>query len=154
MNKIKIASLTLSAAALVGMAVHEGYRDKPYYATADEQRRGILTCDFGDTQECKPGQKSSVEKALVKLLARSNQFEQGLKNCISPDAEMTQNEWDATVSWAYNVGLGNACASTLVKKISAGQEFCSELLRWNKQSGVVLEGLTKRRKEEYAKCIS
>ena len=153
-GKRRIAALTLSAAALVGMAVHEGYRDKAYYATTDEKARGIATIGFGETKDVTPRDTTTVEKALVRLLARSGEFEQGLKSCLDDDVEMTQGAWDAMVSWAYNVGLKNACTSTLVKKANAGLEWCSELLRWDRQSGVVLPGLTKRRKEEYQKCVT
>lgn len=150
--RIKVAALTLSASAIVGMAVHEGYRGQAYYATADEKARGISTLGFGDTQGTKPGDTTTVEKALVRLLARTGEFEDGLRKCTGEDALLFQYEWDALVSWAYNVGLKNACTSTLMKKLKAGQEWCSELLRWDRQSGVVLPGLTKRRRDEYDKC--
>lgn len=152
--KQRIAALTLSAAALVGMAVHEGYRDRAYYATADEKARGISTVGFGETQGVKPTDTVTVEKALVRLLARSHGFESELKQCFNSDVTMTQNQWDSAVSLAYNVGVPALCKSTLVRKANAGEEWCSEILRWNRQSGVVLPGLTKRRQEEYQKCVT
>jgi lysozyme len=150
--KVKVAALSLSASAIVGMAVHEGYREKAYYATPDEKARGIVTFGFGDTQGVKPTDTITVEKALVRLLARTGEFEDGLRKCVGDETSMYQYEWDAIVSWAYNVGLHNACTSTLVRKLKAGVEWCSELLRWDRQSGVVLPGLTKRRQDEYRKC--
>jgi lysozyme len=151
--RVKVAALTLSASALVGMAIHEGYRSDAYYATPNEKSRGISTIGFGETDGVKPGDKTTVEKALVQLLARAGEFEDGLRKCINEDAMLYPYEWSALVSWAYNVGLRNACGSTLVKKLNAGGEWCSELLRWNRQQGVVLPGLTKRRQEEYATCL-
>ena len=151
--RMKVAALTLSASALVGMAIQEGYRGDAYYATPNEKSRGISTIGFGETEGVKPTDKITVEKALVRLLARTGEFEDGLRKCIDEDAMLFPYEWDTLVSWAYNVGLRNACGSTLIKKLNAGVEWCSELLRWDRQQGVVLPGLTKRRQEEYHTCL-
>lgn len=153
MNRVKVAGLSLSAAALVAMAVHEGYRDRAYYATADERDRGISTIGFGNTEGVKPTDTITVEKALVRLLATADKMQQQMRQCLGDQTEMTQPAWDALTSLTYNIGVGNFCSSTLVKKAKAGQEFCSEILRWNRQSGVILAGLTKRRQEEYQKCL-
>lgn len=69
---------------------------------------------------------------------------------------LTQSQWVAVGSWTYNVGVANACRSTLVKKINAGappQEWCRELLKWDKAGGKTLRGLTRRRQAEYAECV-
>ena len=62
----------------------------------------------------------------------------------------TQKEFDALTSWTYNLGVGNLQSSTLLKKLNAGDKNSvpSEMLRWNKASGKVLEGLTRRRQAE------
>lgn len=151
-NRLVVAALTLSASALVGIAVHEGYRGEAYYATQHEREAGISTIGFGDTQGVKPGDRITPEKALIRLLATAETFQQALKRCIGPDVQMTQGEWDAVVSWAYNVGTGAACGSTLVRKARAGQPFCDELLRWTKQGGRDLPGLVARRKAEHKTC--
>lgn len=152
--RLAISALSLSAAALVGMAVHEGYRDTAYHATADERERGISTIGFGTTGGVKPGDRITPERALVRLLADAEGFQQQLRGCIG-DVPMFQHEWDAYVSWAYNVGAGAACKSTLVRKLQARDYTgaCNELLKWDKQSGRVLPGLTKRRQEEHRKCL-
>ena len=64
------------------------------------------------------------------------------------EVPLTQNEFDALVSWAYNTG-GPATA-TLWKKLNAGDKAAvpAELARWNKAGGKVLNGLTRRRKSE------
>jgi len=66
-----------------------------------------------------------------------------------------QYEWDAYVSWAYNVGAAAACKSTLVKKLNRSDYVgaCNELLRWNRAGGRVLPGLVKRRKAERNMCL-
>lgn len=149
-----LAALTLSASALVGIAVHESYRGEAYYATQAEKQDGISTIGFGNTEGVKPGDKTTPERALVQLLGTADKFQAQLKSCIG-DVPMHQHEWDAVVSWAYNVGTGAACRSTLVRKLKAGDYpgACAELLKWDRQGGMVLRGLTIRRQAEYKTCM-
>lgn len=153
MNRVQVAALTLSASALVGIAGWESFRGEAYYATEHEKQQGISTIGWGNTDGVKPGDKITPDKALVRLLATTEAFQERLRDCIGPDVVMTQGEWDAISSWAYNVGTGAACSSTLVKKAKAAQPFCDELLRWNRQGGKELAGLTRRRQAEYRTCI-
>lgn len=65
-------------------------------------------------------------------------------------ARTSQNQFDAMVSFAYNVGVGNLSASTLLKKHKAGdyKGAAAEFGRWNKAAGKVMAGLTRRRAAE------
>lgn len=63
-------------------------------------------------------------------------------------AGVTQNQFDAIVSFAYNVGLGNLASSTLLKKVKRGENASTEFLKWNKAGGKVMKGLTRRRVAE------
>ena len=152
--RVALASLSLSGAALVGIAVNEGYRGEAYHATAEERERGISTIGFGTTENVRPGDRTTPERALVRLLDDASRFERRLKECIG-NVPMFQHEWDSVVSWAYNVGPGAACGSTLVRMLKAGDYpgACREILRWDKQAGKTLPGLTKRRQDEYRRCI-
>lgn len=147
-----VAGLALSAAAFVGFLQHEGYREEAYHATAEEKARRISTIGFGTTEGVKPGDKITVEGALVRALRDSAKFEGAIKRCVV--VPLHQHEYDAFVSLAYNIGEGAFCGSTLVKKLNAGDYAgaCAEISRWDKQGGQVLRGLTKRRAEERAKC--
>lgn len=149
MIRRRVAALSLSAAALVGIALHEGYRGTSY-----DDGVGIQTIGFGTTAGVKPGDKITPERALVRLLDDANRMQQELRACIG-EVPMYQHEWDAVVSWTYNVGTGAACKSTLVKKLKS-QDYpgmCRELLRWNQAGGRVLPGLVKRRQAEYQLCM-
>lgn len=153
MKRSSIAALALSASALVGMAIHESYRGVAYHATADEKARGISTLGFGSTKGVKHGDKTTPERALVRLLADANEFERALKKCVT--VPLHQYEYDSYLSLAFNIGAGAFCKSTLVRKLNA-QDYagaCREILRWNKQSGRVLNGLVKRREDEYRMCM-
>ena len=63
-----------------------------------------------------------------------------------------QNQFDAMVSFAYNLGPGNLSSSTLLKKHKAGdfKGAAAEFAKWNKAAGKVLPGLTRRRAAEAA----
>ena len=148
LKRTKLSALVLSASAMVGIALHEGYRP-----TAYDDGVGVQTIGFGTTEGVKPGDKITVERALVRLLADAEKHQKELRACIG-DVPMYQYEWDAYVSWSYNVGTGAACKSSLVRKLKAGDYAgaCTELLRWDRAGGRVLPGLTKRRQAEYQQC--
>ncbi|MNE21980.1 Lysozyme RrrD [compost metagenome] len=64
--------------------------------------------------------------------------------------ELNQNQFDALVSFTFNLGSGNMSTSTLLKKLN-DKDFIGaskEFERWNKAKGKVLNGLTRRRKME------
>ena len=149
MNKTRmtVAVLAVSAACLVGIATHEGYRSEAYKDTV-----GIPTIGFGETAGVKMGDKTTPERALVTLLASTEKHADAIRQCIR--VPLYQNEFDAYISLAYNIGTGAFCKSTLVKKLNARDYAgaCEEIRRWNKAGGKVLAGLVKRREAEYRMC--
>ena len=143
-----IAAISLSASALVAIALHEGYKENAYLPLAGD----VPTIGFGTTTGVKLGDKTSPEKALQAALRDIQKFEGALKQCVK--VPLTQGEYDGYISLSYNIGSGNFCRSTLVKKLNQ-QDYegaCKEILRWDKFKGQRLPGLTKRRQEEYIKC--
>lgn len=149
-GRIQIAALSLSAAALIGIAAHEGYNDDAYIPVPGD----VPTIGFGTTKGVKAGDKIDPVRALIRLGSDVNAFEREFKACVG-DVPMHQYEWDALISWAYNVGTPAACGSTLVKKLKKGDYTgaCKELLRWDYFQGKPLKGLTIRRKKEYKQCL-
>jgi lysozyme len=129
----------------------EGFESQPYLCPA-----GIPTIGYGSTRYA-DGTKVTLndepithDDAIELLYATITPFEDAIhKNVIAP---INQNQFDALVSFVYNVGAGNFAKSTLLKKLNkadyqgAGDEF----LRWNRAGGKVLNGLTKRRDAERA----
>lgn len=150
MSRVRLAGLSLSAAALIGLAVHEGYRDTAYIPVPGD----VPTIGFGDTHGVKPGDKTDPIRALIRLGQHTENFQRDLRQCIG-DVPMHQHEWDAIVSWAYNVGTPAACKSTLVRKLKAFDYAgaCAELLRWDRFNGQPLPGLTTRRQGEFRQCM-
>ena len=149
-GRIIVAALSLSASALVGIAGLEQYRGAAYLPTPQD----VPTLGWGATDGVKLGDSTTPDRALVRLLADSQRHDRELKRCLG-DVALHQHEWDAYVSWAYNVGTGAACSSTLVRKLKAGDYpgACRELLRWTKQAGRTLGGLVTRRQAEYRMCM-
>ena len=86
-----------------------------------------------------------VDELLKKDLAK---FEKGVLR-LCPN-HLTQSRFDALVSFAFNVGLGNLQSSTLRQKHNRGDILgaAQEFLKWNKAGGQVLRGLTVRRQDE------
>ncbi|EEO27710.2 lysozyme [Oxalobacter paraformigenes] len=145
--RLGIGALGISATVLVSIALHEGYRDKAY-----KDAVGIPTIGYGETAGVKMGDRTTPERALVTLLSSANRHADAIRPCIH--VPLHQHEFDAYVSLAYNIGAGNFCRSTLVKKLNAKDYAgaCEEIRRWNKAGGKVLAGLTKRREKEYRLC--
>jgi lysozyme len=145
----QIAALSLSATALVGIALNEGYRDTAYTPVPGD----VPTIGFGTTEGVKPGDKITPPQALARTLTDIQKFEGAIKTCVT--VPLHQFEYDAYTSLAYNIGSNAFCASTLVRKLN-GQDYpgaCAEILRWDRFKGQPLAGLTKRRKQENAQCL-
>lgn len=148
MPRHSISALALSAAALVGIALHEGYRDTAYTPVPGD----VPTIGFGTTTGVQLGDKITPPQALARALTDAQRFEGAIKRCVT--APLHQHEYDAYTSLAYNIGAGAFCASTLVRKLNAfdHEGACREILRWDKFKGAPLPGLTKRRQAEYRQC--
>jgi lysozyme len=148
-NRMQIAALSLSAAAFVGLAVHEGYRDAAYLPT----KADVPTIGFGTTEGVKPGDRITVERALIRALRDTEKFSGAVKRCVK--VPLYQHEFDAYVQFAYNVGEGAFCGSTMVRLLNQGQyeAACRQMDRWVYQGGRVLPGLVKRRADERDKCL-
>lgn len=147
--RIVIGALTLSASALVGIAVHEGYRGEAYRPVPGD----VPTIGFGTTDGVKPGDRIEPVQALVRKLQDVQRFEGALKQCVR--VPLHQHEYDAFLSLAYNIGPGAFCGSTLVRRLNAGDYAgaCAEILRWDRFRGEPLRGLTLRRQAESRQCL-
>lgn len=89
------------------------------------------------------------EEADRMLIQVVDQFAEKLKDLIIQP--LKQQQFDALVSFAYNVGVGAFHQSTLRKKVNANPNdptIKAEFLKWNKAGGKVLNGLTRRREKE------
>jgi len=111
---------------------------------------GVWTIGYGHTKDVWEDRliiKSTADRLLAEDLA---EFEKYVDNLV--DVPLTQNQFDALVAWTFNLGPTNLSESTLLKKLNAGDydSVPSEMKRWNKAGGEVLEGLVRRREAEAA----
>lgn len=141
------SALAISAAALIGIASWEGFSDRAY-----NDGVGVQTIGFGTTAGVKHGDRIDPLQALHRLGKDAGTISREMAECIK--VPVAQHEFDAYASFSYNVGAPAFCASTLAKKLNAGDYggACRELLRWTNAGGRELQGLVKRRQAEYRQC--
>ena len=121
----------------------EGCELKAYKCPA-----GVWTIGYGHTKGVQEGDEWSEDHADHMLQVELEEYEGYVDKYVT--APLGQNQFDALVSWTYNLGGGNLSASTMLKVLNAGEydEVPNQMLRWNKAGGKVLEGLTRRRQAE------
>lgn len=109
---------------------------------------GVWTIGYGHTKDVQQGMVISENTANEMLVEELNEYESYITSLVT--VELNQNQFDAMVSWVYNLGVGNLKASTLLKVLNAGDYagVPAQMMRWNKAGGKVLEGLTRRRQAE------
>ena len=114
---------------------------------------GIPTIGYGRTSGVRMGMTITREQA-DKDLEEFIEAEEGALSRFLGGTGLTDNQWDAIVSFAYNVGLGNFKKSTLAKKIlddPGDPSIYNEFGRWVKAGGKRLPGLVRRRAWEAAR---
>ncbi len=126
----------------------EGCRLRPYQCSA-----GVWTSGIGHTAGVVPKGDITERQAATNLIADVLNTERRLAVCAP--VVMPQPVYDALVSFAFNVGTGAACKSTLVGFIKRQQwrQACDQLPRWVFVNGVRSQGLENRRARERAVCV-
>lgn len=116
--------------------------------TAYKDSVGVLTIGYGHTIGVRVGDTCTQEQADDWLRDDSHRAETCIQQCVS--ADLTQGEFDALVSFVFNLGCGNFRGSRLLQCINDGRmdEAAEQFKRWNKARGQVLAGLTARREAE------
>lgn len=127
--------------------------------TAYQDSVGVWTIGYGWTQpvDGKPiraGMTIKQETAERLLKTGLVSYESDVSRLVK--VSLTQGQFDALVSFTYNLGARSLSTSTLLRKLNAGDYAgaADEFLRWNKAGGKVLNGLTRRREAERALFLS
>lgn len=129
---------------------YEGFKASPYKCPA-----GIPTIGYGATYYPNGTKVKLTDKPVTQreadtmLLNMLKHYEQGVDS-FTTDL-VNQNQFDALVSIAYNIGLQALKGSTLIRKVNLDpndKTIKNEFMRWTKANGKVLDGLLARRKEE------
>lgn len=124
----------------------EGIRLEAYKCPA-----GVWTIGVGSTVPVvHPGEVITKQQALARFDKDLSKFENAVDRLVK--VTLTQNQFDALVSFTFNVGEGALAKSTLLKKLNAGQYDAvpAELMKWTKGGGKELPGLVRRRRAEAA----
>lgn len=125
----------------------EGLKLQAYLCPAN-----VPTIGYGTTKgltRADVGRKTITEPEATRLLLEDvARFEKAVDKLVK--VKLTENQRGALVSFTYNLGEGNFGSSTLLKKVNAGdfKAAKSEFAKWDKASGKVLAGLTRRRAAE------
>ena len=120
----------------------------------DRLANGLPSVCNGHTgPDVRVGDVWTKEQCDAILVKDATEHGQRLLACIT--VPLNQNQYNAFSSFAFNVGTGNACKSTLVRLLNQGRytEACDQLLRWNRANGKVISGLDRRRKAERELCL-
>jgi lysozyme len=141
--------MKISPQGLKLIAYFEGIRLKPYRCPAQ-----LWTCCIGHligdghTLPDSWNRTFTLEEAYALLAKDVIRFERGVSlYCPVP---LTQGQFDALVSFSFNLGLGTLQRSSLRQKVNRGDMDGARkvLLKYNKAGGKVLKGLDLRRKAE------
>ena len=118
--------------------------------TAYQDSVGVWTIGWGHTAGVKKGDNWTQDEADDILLNDLEKFEGYVNQYVK--VPLTQNQFDALVSWTFNLGPGNLKSSTMLTKLNEKNyaEVPSQMKRWNKAGGKVLRGLERRRNAEAA----
>ena len=135
--------LTTSDRGIAMIKKFEGLRLEAYFDAV-----GVPTIGYGHTKTAEMGTTITEKEAERLLRADLSVFEKGVGRSVTP--ELNQHQFDALVSFAFNVGLGNFNKSTLLKKVNSWDIHGAsrEFPKWKYASGRILNGLVKRRRAE------
>lgn len=111
---------------------------------------GVWTIGYGATRGVKAGMTITMDQAERMLVNDVQRFEPDLDRLVK--VPLNQSQWDALMSFVYNLGAANLESSTLLKLLNQ-KDYASaadQFQRWNRAGGKVLQGLVARRAAERA----
>lgn len=135
--------MKLSSAGFELIKEFEGLRLKAYLCPAN-----VWTIGYGHTLGVTANMEINKFEADAFLVSDARQFEAAVNRYVK--VRLEQNEFDALVSFAFNVGTKAFRDSTLVRVLNEGRkkDVPAQLMRWNRGGGKVLKGLERRRRAE------
>jgi lysozyme len=162
-QRTMIASLILSASALTGLILNEGYSDRAIIPTKNDRP----TVGFGSTFKedgtpVKMGDTITPARAVARTYSHVAKDEAGLKKCVT--GSLNQLEYDVLVDFAYQYGVNQTCSSSIVRNINAGRyaDACHAYTKFKYSGGFdcsipgnkVCAGVWKRNLERRDRCLA
>lgn len=149
-SRLALAALALSASGFVGILGYEGFTSEAVIPVPGD----VPTYGWGTTDGVKMGDTITPDEAIERAYRDIAKTESAIHKCVH--VPLSQGEFDAFTSLAYNIGTNAFCRSTLVKKLNqrdyAGA--CQEIRRWVYVKGRKVQGLINRREKEFQLCMS
>lgn len=162
--KMAVAALALSAMGFLGIVQHEGYSDRAIIPVAGDRP----TVGFGSTFKedgapVTPADTTTPQRAIRMSLTHIGKDELRLKRCVTGD--LSQDEYDILVDFAYWRGSGGACRSKVVQNINAGdyKAACEAYLNLDSRKAAGKDckdpanrcrGVWVRAKKRYSDCMA
>lgn len=157
-----VTALSVSAAALVTLALDEGYTDRAIVPTqGDRPTVGFGSTFREDGSPVRMGDTITPPVALARTLAHIQKDERGIKQCVT--APLFQHEYDVMVDFSYQYGVKTLCASSMVRLANEGRypESCNAYLRYKFAAGYDCStpgnkrcfGVWTRQLERQKKCL-
>lgn len=159
-----VAMLSLSAAGLVGLVMHEGYSSRAIIPVKGD----VPTVGFGSTRHedgrpVRMGDTVTPQNALAKAHAHISREEKVFRASL-PGVFLTQAEYDLYMDWVYQYGTGAWAKSGMRRELLAGRHraACDVLLRYRYVSGYDCStpgnrrcpGVWTRQQQRHAQCIA
>jgi lysozyme len=142
--------MKLNNAGYLLITEFEGFSAKPYLCSAK-----IPTIGYGNTYYSDNKRVTMLDKEITKVQAFemfktiADRFADKVNKLVT--SPLNQNQFNALVSLAYNIGTGNFASSTILKKVNKNHNDVSielEFKKWNKVNKKEVAGLTRRRNYE------
>lgn len=168
MKRTHVGGLSLSAAALVGLLVSEGWTDRAMIPTKND----VPTVGFGSTVHMdgtpvKMGDTIDPVRAIITAQNHISKDERRFRESI-PDVPLHQDEYDLYMDFVYQYGIGNWRTSSMRMHLLAGEyrQACDALLMWRRAGGYDCSttingqpnkrcwGVWARQLERHSKCIA
>ena len=143
LQKLRNKDMKISQEGLSLIKKFEGCEYNAYKCAAN-----VWTIGYGHTADVKEGDLVTQQQADKLLEEDISIFEEIVDESVT--VPLHQNQFDALVSWTFNLGGGNLNASSMLKVLNKGdyEDVPAQIKRWNKAGGKVLEGLVRRREAE------
>jgi len=128
----------------------EGLRLTSYLCQAGVPTIGYGATYYADGSKVKLGQTITLQQAKQLHKDHVKEFEQSVIGLLNT-TKVNQNQFDALVSFCYNLGAGNLAKSQLLRFVKANPndpKIAAEFAKWNRAGGEVSRGLVRRRKKE------
>ena len=162
--RIAAGALTLSAAGLISIFVHEDYVSQAMIPTkGDRPTIGFGSTFHEDGSAVKLGESTTPVRAVLKAQAHIGKAEKLFKESLG-DTKISQTEFDVYMSFVYQFGIHNWNTSSMLRHLVAGnyKAACDSLLLWKKAGGFDCSipgnkqcaGVWTRQLERHANCIA